>query len=146
MQYTARSKAEALALIIVGGNKTTTAQILLDNLGSLWENTPAYVAVLSQTGVAAPSVGSAPLQNYLSGSADWSYVGEGKYRIVCTNAFPAGKTYLPMPNLPTDNTTAAFKAALEWIDASTIELTVEDPTGRKVNNGSKLHMAIWVYP
>lgn len=53
-----------------------------------------YVALLTQSGTAAPS--ATILANTLGGTPAWTRIGVGSYRITLTGAFPTGRTTILM--------------------------------------------------
>ena len=81
-----------------------------------------YVAVLTQTGVNAPTMtGGAPFVNELGGTIVWSYSGVGIYAGTLTGAFTVGKTVIFINGFmsSTNNLMRAFSNSVNSVNINT---------------------------
>ncbi len=104
-----------------------------------------YRALLTQTGVAAPV--ATVLENGLSGTPAWSYLGVGAYQVTLTGAFTLNKTFYNILAV-FDATSGPQVMGASHISANAIVVTCGDIVNNNGQDGFLINtpFEILVYP
>lgn len=86
----------------------------------------SYVALLTQSGVSAPT--AIVLKNTLGGAVTWAYLAPGFYSASRTNAFPQNKVAIFTGGADASGFVSGVMTS-GWIDASTLNFNTFDGTG-----------------
>lgn len=100
-----------------------------------------YVVTLSQSGAGAPV--AVVHENSLCGTPVWARESAGVYTLTLANAFPAGKTVLPVPQPGRHGDDFSSDSSLQAPDV--IRLRVFDGEGTGVDDWSNLSFEVRVY-